>query len=487
MSGTWLRPLFRSAWPSADIDDLLRIALADDAGAAEAWARFEARANLDHLAPGENRLIGLVARRLPTVAPDSAMRPRIAGIERANWSRAQLTIAESGAALRVLAAGGVEMMLIKGASRVASGDLLGRGRALNDIDIVARPRDMVRAYDLLVADGWQPAGSGSAAFQRKYLTTSMGLNLVRGRFGNLDLHQSAFHPFHASPADDEGVWRRARPGSLSGVAVQLPSATDALAIAIAHGSLDSHRSSDWLADAAIAINTGIDWDLFAEIAAKRRLRAAAAIALLYARERLNRPVPDEFLDTLEAAAARQPLQSLAAVVESRPKAGRVGVSWAVRGVVKHTRMWRHPDDAAPSPVAAVPLLLRKGAPDDEQSRQLEHPLDLPGRAPAAPWQGTVAVTLSVPPQKTWRRLDFEIHVGGEPRLRLRARPWRRGRGAFRFRFPLMLGAGEPTPVLIAAPSRGFNTNAPADVLDRYRAVPFTLLRLSASPAPAPPS
>ena len=69
MSESWFRPLLRYAWPTPAIDNLLRAALADDATATAAWKDFERGADLDHLAGGEMRLVGLVSKRLPVIAP----------------------------------------------------------------------------------------------------------------------------------------------------------------------------------------------------------------------------------------------------------------------------------------------------------------------------------------------------------------------------------------------------------------------------------
>ncbi len=96
--------IFRAAWPEIQVDRLLRAAMLEDAiAAAIAWREFEASADFDHLTSGEMRLIGMAAKGLAKLAPDSPMLPRIQGIERANWSRSQLAIGEAGFGLRALA------------------------------------------------------------------------------------------------------------------------------------------------------------------------------------------------------------------------------------------------------------------------------------------------------------------------------------------------------------------------------------------------
>jgi hypothetical protein len=50
----------------------------------------------------------------------------------------------------------------------------------------------------------------------------------------------------------------------------------------------------------------------------------------------------------------------------------------------------------------------------------------------------------------------------------------------RFKFPLSLLAGDGEPVLTATASRRFNVGAPVELIDRYGALPFRLVRLKTS-------
>ena len=177
----------------------------------------QAEADFDHLSAGEMRLIGLAARRLERLAPQSPMRGRIGGIERANWSRSQLAVREASSGLRDLASAGIDMLLIKGVARSAIRGPAARGRIVNDVDIVVRPEAMGDAFDALIGDGWEPAGSGTVSYHRLRLAETIGLNLLRGQFGNLDLHRTPFHPPYAALAEDGAIWLRAAPVTISGV------------------------------------------------------------------------------------------------------------------------------------------------------------------------------------------------------------------------------------------------------------------------------
>jgi hypothetical protein len=477
----------RSAWPHRSLDKLLRaVALHDESAAAAAWRSFEAAADFDHLTAGEMRLIGLASKRLATLAPESSMLMRIGGIERANWSRSQLALSAAGEGLRILSACSMEMLAIKGASRVARGDPAARGRMVNDVDIVVRPDDVARAFDLLTADGWQPAGSGTVVFHRSRLGSAIGINLVRGRFGNLDLHRTPFHqPYEAfgneSLAGDVAIWNRASAGSLAYVPVLVPSATDAVAIAIAHGALDAHKSSDWLADIVAAIDSGVDWNLLEALVDSRRLHGPAAVALSYVNGRLERPVPGPLLARLERTAARRPFAFLAALAETRPKTSRIGLFWIVRALAKQRRLMRSRPSAPHSPIV-LPSAATRNRRAGAAPSVLSHPFSVPGRRQGQPWNGTIDLTISVELPPASRRIDLEVNSSDRHFARLRAVVLNRGKREkiLRFKVPLVLGPQDSSLVLVAAASRSFNDGVPQRMIDQYGPIPFRLIHFAST-------
>lgn len=474
--------LLKSAHPAPSVDNLLRaIALSDRDRAAAAWRAFEANADFDNLTWGEFRLIGLAARRLTDLAPDSPMRPRISGIERSIWSRSQLVIGEASSGLRKLNDASLEMLIMKGAGRAASGDAVARGRIVNDIDIVVRPEDLERAFDVLVEDKWTPAASGSPLYHRSRLKAITGINLVRGEFGNIDLHRTPFHaPFDCD--DDSPIWRRSAPGKLGYAAVRVPSPLDTIIIAIAHGSLDAHKSSDWLADVAASINEGVDWDTFFEIASRRNLLAASTIALSYVRERLECPVPTGVLVQLETAARRSPLMLVSTVAQARPKTDRFGLFWLARALAKQSRLLRvQRRDRRPNKVKLASFVHRSGKKTPAKQLALEQDLVLPGRGDTDAWKGTVDIEVLAELPPATRRVEFEINTKQRHLLRLRAIVRNRGhrRLSLRFRAKLEIPPGDTDPRLCAVPARSFNTDALQKDLDRYCPTPFAMLAFHA--------
>ena len=306
-----LRAISRRPWPRPSLDHLLRAALLQDhEAAATAWREYEAMADFDHLAAIEMRLLGLVAQRIGTFAPDSPMRGRIGGIERANWTRSQLAIGEAGSGLRALAAE-VSVLAVKEAVRVAQCNGTMRGHLLNRVDIVLRPEDRETAFDLLTRDGWRPVGPGTTQYQRDRLSGFPSLEFTRGQFGSIVLHRTAFSRAYAAAAEDAPIWQRSLDGRLGKVAVRLPSATDAMAMALAGNMRDADESGGRLIDVAAAIDDGVDWDLFQDIADRRRMHAPAAAGLRYVHEQLERQVPSSVLERTERRAIRRPLALVA--------------------------------------------------------------------------------------------------------------------------------------------------------------------------------
>lgn len=324
MSPAWLTRLAEFCGPPRGVDALLHSWLADDHTAAAAWANFESRSDLDHLPGPEMCLVGLVAQRLSTIAPTSKLRGRIGGIERANWSRAQLAIREAATAFHWLTRHDIPVMLVGSATWCVRGDTLGRGRRIERVDCCVRSVDIPAAHDLLISAGWTFAKiPGRSGDQDR---SAHACRMVRGPFGVLDVRRSPFpHPIPAAAAA-ESVWQRAEVGALGDASILLPSATDALAITIAEGLRRSCLTGLWLVDVALAASDNIDWPRFEEESSRHGLDAAAFYSLHYVTDRLGRSVPAATLDRLAQSAAGHALRTAIALAEYRCGAQGTSVS-----------------------------------------------------------------------------------------------------------------------------------------------------------------
>src|SRR5690606_31622495 len=92
---------------------------------------------------------------------------------------------------------------------------------------------------------------------------------------------------------------------------------------------------------------------------RRRMQTAAAIALSYVGERLERPVPDDVAARLLRAARGNAVKLVAAVAESRPKSDRFGLFWVARAVAKQSRLLRRRPARRTRLVLASPFFRRR--------------------------------------------------------------------------------------------------------------------------------
>jgi hypothetical protein len=336
----WLARLAGFCGPPRGVDALLRAWLADNQTAAAAWADFESRADLDHLPGPEMCLVGLVAKRLPTIAPTTTLRGRMGGIERANWSRAQLAIREAATAFHALRTHDIPVMLVGSAIGCTRGDSPGRGHRIERVDCCVGSADIPAAHDLLLSAGWKFANIPGRDGNR--VGTAHACRFVRGRFGALEVRGSPFpHPVPDSAAA-ESVWQRAKPGSLGDASILLPSATDALAITIADGLQRSCLTGLWLVDVALATCHDIDWPFFEEQSGRHGLDAAAFYSLHYVTDRLGRSVPTATLDRLARSAAGRALRTAIAMAEYRYGARGTPVSRVLVRVLRRLQSL-HPE------------------------------------------------------------------------------------------------------------------------------------------------
>ncbi|HEY0918626.1 nucleotidyltransferase family protein, partial [Devosia sp.] len=309
-------PAYAWAWPQGGLHALLSAAiLADLEEAAGAFRRW--RADHDLIADvgfAEQRLLVAISARLPPALLSGSERALLSGLERMLWSHSTVALRAAAPALRLLGEAGIELMVFKGAARAAVDMRALRGRYASEIDLLVRRNDFARALDLLAAAGWQGGGG------RAQLNGVTGINLKDGGKGEIDLHKYPYHQPVASDGDGAGLWARSREHVFLGQRVRVPSPTDRLVLAIAHGGIDAHKHSDWLVDAALLARTGeVDWPLFELLCRERGIVAHAAIALGYLHHRLAVPVPAPVMTQLEAGGRQSTLRLWAALLQARPK------------------------------------------------------------------------------------------------------------------------------------------------------------------------
>ncbi|UDL86847.1 nucleotidyltransferase family protein [Mesorhizobium sp. PAMC28654] len=276
-------PDYGWSWPTGKLDQLLKAALLpDDETACHHAARWLDDNDIDLVSFREHRLLTAISDRFGRKLSGHAAYPRLVGLQKMLWTKSRMAMREAEPALKAMVDAGVDVMLIKGASRIAVDASAQRGRVAHDIDILVRPLHMTVAFDVLRDRDWQIATGVSPQYLRTRLGSIRSMNFFKGSFGDIDLHQLGYDGSQTSEEDDLAIWQRAAKAEFSGVDVFVPSPADRMALAIAHGGLDAHTHSDWLVDCAVAIHGGdVDWEVFNDIVARRSIAVPASVALSY--------------------------------------------------------------------------------------------------------------------------------------------------------------------------------------------------------------
>ncbi len=476
----------RFAFPIGYHNLLLQAAIhPDDAIALKAALKWLNENDIDAASTRDNRLLATIISRHGQNLGSCAAYPRLVGVQRLLWTRTMMSAREAAPGLEAIAAAGVGVLAIKGAARMAEGGATARGRIAHDIDIVVRPRDMPAAYGELVRCGWRPSTGQSTLSLAARIDRVRAINMMRGDFGDIDLHGRPFHAIHGDSEADEALWSRACPGALAGAPVLLPGPEDRIALAVGHGSLDAHAHSDWLVDIAMALNTGgIDFSLLSEILESRGLIGSAAIAFEYLSTECGIAVDAAFAAEIRGKAPVKPASYLSALIQSRPK-DRSGaflniVRWRIKEARKETqrradgiagrhdpwlalRRKRAPDAALDNPVMTYRIAL---SPDIVSADRI-----------------AVDIEFAVDAPEVNRRLEFELNTPDRHLARARYRNlWRKPRMTLVLSGTTDLPPGTTELVLSSRPGRYLRAGAEPELVERYGAIPFSMRKVSIRPA-----
>jgi hypothetical protein len=306
-----LASALRLMLPAAPLNLLLQATLLQGEAVRNAWAAWrqsieDPKAFLASDRVGIKRHLPLVYRNLVTnrVDPGRDLEPYL----RAARAREELRSARYrqflSEALGALQQSGVEFVVGKG---VTVGETIQPDPVLrhcHDIDLLVRAPDMSAAAAALTRAGFEPSGG---AFVHE-----SGLPV--------ELHDRLYRtPLYAS--DLAGVWDRARPAEMLGLAVRVISDVDLLVQATVHASTVRERENlSWIIDAVSLLrrreseNMEIAWAQVDRIGGVAGARLPLYVLLEYLAATFAAPIPATVIAGLRSDAAQAGrLQHLAAL------------------------------------------------------------------------------------------------------------------------------------------------------------------------------
>ena len=229
--------------PEKQYDLLLRATLGPLDDAADALRLWRAGEDLGDPDMGVLRLMPLLGERVAELAPDdAALRRKVAHVSRFAWLRGQLMLTRTAAGVAALQKAGTQLMLIKGAALIQIPGIERRLRMMDDLDVLVRPEDVMKASRILPAAGYPARLTTASDDDLRLLLPSLHALQFGDQGGEIDLH---CHALHASrhPDVDRAWWPEAVPGRLLDVPTLAAAPSDVLVQSIAHGSR-------WVQDAA---------------------------------------------------------------------------------------------------------------------------------------------------------------------------------------------------------------------------------------------
>ncbi len=239
------------------------------------------------------------------VAP-AAAEEKLRGGYLATAARNTLLIRELGGILSALQSASVRVIPLKGAclAETVYGNIA--LRPMGDLDLLVQRDTVPQALDVLRSLGYECESPIDPAAEQ---TFNHGVPLTAPGRPRLDLHWTVLTPrYHGGfgPDDLEGLWSRAVPATIAGMAVRIFSPADLLLHLCMHLSVDHGfdevglRAFVDLDEVSRRYAGVIDWDGFAARANKWGVANGVSLALQLAAEWVGLDLPPRVLPALDA-------------------------------------------------------------------------------------------------------------------------------------------------------------------------------------------
>lgn len=270
---------------------LLRAVLGGDGEALGAWRDWRETQDIDAIDSASFRLLPLIYLRLKRLAPDDPLLARLQVVYRHTWFKNQLLVNQAQQAAGILAAAGIDTLLLKGGALAITVYDDPGARHMNDIDLMVRPAHFERAMQLLLANAWTLPGTTLeriAAASRRGFIHGCGLQLGEAE---IDLHAQLSRFVWQ---DDELVWGSSRQVRWGRREVRVLAPTLALYHTCVHGVRWSYAILTWIPDAMAMLERQrdeMDWELLVQLARQSRTVCQLWHALAFLANEFGAPVP----------------------------------------------------------------------------------------------------------------------------------------------------------------------------------------------------
>lgn len=168
-------------------------------------------------------------------------------------------------------------------------------RRFVDLDVIVKKSDVLRARDLLLAEGYTPTKSLTPAQQELLLRTQHNLQLSRdNRRLIFELHWEVAPHLFASSVQENELWRNLTTIELNGTKMKALGPDDLLFSLCVHGSRHLWERLGWICDVAELIaHHDLNWPALLERARRTDSERMFLLGLHLARKLLQAKLPAE--------------------------------------------------------------------------------------------------------------------------------------------------------------------------------------------------
>jgi len=168
-------------------------------------------------------------------------------------------------------------------------------RRFVDLDVIVKKADVLRARELLLADGYVPGKSLTLAQQELLLRTQHNLQFARdNRRLLLELHWEVAPHLFASSVQENELWQNLTTIGINGTELKTLTAGDLLFSLCVHGSRHLWERLGWICDVAELISRHqLNWPALLQRAAETDSERMFLLGVHLAQKLLGTNLPDE--------------------------------------------------------------------------------------------------------------------------------------------------------------------------------------------------
>jgi len=248
----------------------------------------------------------LLYRSLVTASPQAVPRATLDELRDHFHSNARRNFVLTGElfkCLGLLGAHGIPAVPYRGPVLAASlyGDFSLRQFA--DLDILVHKKDVIRARDTLISQGYRPEFQLTGAQEAAYLRSQSEYKVMHDEgLVIVEIHWRITERYFSFPLDPDQLWERLEPVSLAGREVRTFSPEDLLLILCAHGTKHLWERLGWICDVAklLCAHQAMDWQRVMEQACALGGERMLFLGLFLANDLLGAPFPEEVLQKVQA-------------------------------------------------------------------------------------------------------------------------------------------------------------------------------------------